>query len=183
MNPILFYILAGGGLGAVLGYLGKCSSGACPLMATWWRGTLYGAAIGALFCVASGCGGSSAAMNQSTANVKHITDAEFDAEVTQSARPVVVDCYATWCGPCRQLAPIVDKLADDYAGRIKFVKVNVDESPKTAQQFQVSAIPTLLFFKDGRLVATTVGLLGKQELGSKLDGLLQTNPPPVATGP
>jgi thioredoxin len=77
---------------------------------------------------------------------------------------VVVDCYATWCGPCRRLAPIVDKLADEYAGKIKFVKVNVDESPKVAQQFNIEGIPTLLFFNDGKLASTSVGLLTKEDL-------------------
>jgi thioredoxin 1 len=182
MSHILFYMLVGGGLGAALVYLGKCSSGACPLTATWWRGALYGAVVAALFCVVSGCGGNSAAMNQSTANVKHITDAEFDAEVTQSTQPVVVDCYATWCGPCRQLAPIVDNLADEYSGKIKFVKVNVDESPKLSQKFQIQGIPTLLFFRDGKLVDTSVGLLEKQELTVRLDALLQTNSVPAVTG-
>jgi thioredoxin 1 len=134
-----------------------------------------------LFYSVSGCG-DSAAMNQSSANVKHITDAEFDAEVTRAALPVVADLYATWCGPCRQLAPTMDALADQYAGKIKFVKVNVDESPKLAQQFKVEAIPTLLFFKDGKLAGTSVGLLTKADLIGRLDSLLQTNAPPAAPG-
>lgn len=114
-------------------------------------------------------------MNQSTANVKHITEAEFDAEVIRSAVPVVVDFYATWCGPCRQLAPTMDSLADQYAGRIKFVKVNVDESPKLAQQFQVEGIPMLLFLQNGKSAGTSVGLVAKEDLILRLDSLLQTN--------
>ena len=121
-------------------------------------------------------------MNQSTANVKHITDADFDAEVMQSAVPVIMDFYATWCGPCRQLAPTMDSLADQYAGKIKFVKVNVDESPKVAQQFQVEGIPMLVFLQNGKTAGTSVGLVAKEDLILRLDSLLQTNTQPAATG-
>lgn len=183
MSSLLFYILIGGGIGATVGYLNKCKSGACPLVATWRRGALYGAVLAGAFCFATGCGSGSAEMNQSTANVKHITDAEFEAEVTQATLPVVVDCYATWCGPCKLLSPIVDALADKYAGKIKFVKVNVDESPKVSQVFQVQAIPTLLYFKNGKLVTTSVGLLPKSELIQRLETLLTTNAPPTAAAP
>ncbi len=175
MQSLLICALVGGSLGALLGYLCKCNSRACPLTANWRRGAVNGAGLAVLLCAINGCGGNSAAMNQSTANVKHITGAEFDAEVTKAAQPVVVDCYATWCGPCRQLAPIVDSLADEYAGKIKFVKVNVDESPKVAQRFNVEGIPTLLFFKDGKLVNTSVGLLPKEDLIMRLDLLTGTS--------
>jgi len=181
MPSLLIYLLIGASLGARLGYPGRCNSGACPLMANRCRGALYGAMMALLFYSVSGCGNSTA-MNQSSANVRHITDAEFEAEVTQVARPVVADFYATWCGPCRQLAPTVDALADQYAGKVKFVKVNVDESPKLAQQFKVEAIPTLLFFKNGKLAESSVGLVTKAELIGRLDILLQTNAPPPPPG-
>ena len=141
-STLLIYLLIGGGVGAGLGYFGSCKSGACPLTANWRRGTFVGALIGLVIYLSSG-GGSSSTMNQSTANVKHITEAEFDREVTQATLPVVVDFYATWCGPCRQLAPTMDSLADQYAGKIKFVKINVDESPKLAQKFQVDLKPAV----------------------------------------
>lgn len=176
MTPtLLIYALLGGGLGALLGYFGQCSSGACPLTANWRRGAIYGAVLATVFYFASGQPGNAPEMNRSTASVKHITTAEFDAEVTQAALPVVADFYATWCGPCRRLAPVVDKLADQYAGKIKFVKVNVDESPKLAAQFQVEGIPTLLFFKGGKLAGTSVGLVAREDLIAKLDSLVQTN--------
>jgi thioredoxin len=179
MSSFLFYILIGGGLGAALGHFNQCKTGTCPLTANWRRGALYGVVLAGLFCFASGCGVDSKTMNQSTANVKHITDAEFDAEVVQSSLPVVADCYATWCGPCKMLSPIVDALADEYAGKIKFVKVNVDESPKTAQQFQIQAIPTLLYFKDGKLASTSMGLLSKADLAGRLELLISTHTPPT----
>jgi thioredoxin 1 len=181
-STLLFYLLLGGGAGAALGYFGSCKSGACPLTANWRRGALFGAVIGLLFYFSSGGAADSTAMNQSTANVKHITDTEFDAEVTQATLPVAVDFYATWCGPCRQLAPTMDSLADQYAGKIIFVKVNVDESPKLAQQFNIEGIPMLLFFKIGKLANTSVGLLPKEDLVLRLEALLQTNAQPAIPG-
>ena len=183
MTATLFiYLLIGGGIGATLGYFGKCSSAACPLTANWRRGSIYGAVMAALFYFVSGRGVGAVEINQSTANVKHITDAEFDTEVTQAAQPVVVDFYATWCGPCRQLAPTMDSLADQYAGKIKFIKVNVDESPKLAQKFQVEGIPKLVFLQHGKTAGTTVGLVAKEDLILRLDSLLQTNAQPAAAG-
>jgi thioredoxin 1 len=180
MLPLIFSVLIGGGLGAALGYFGKCSSGACPLTANPWRGAIYGAVLGLVFHFLSG-NRNATAMNQSSANVTHITQDQFATEVTQATLPVVVDFYATWCGPCRQLAPVMDSLADQYAGKIKFVKVNVDESPKLAQIFQVEGIPMLVFLQHGETAGTSAGLIAKEDLIRRLDLLLQTNLPPTAT--
>jgi len=126
----------------------------------------------AIACVAIlmlvGCGNPSA-MNESTANVKHITQGEFADEVTRCTSPVVADFYATWCGPCRMLSPMLDKLAGGYADKIKFVKINVDESPGLAQNFQVQAIPTLIFFKDGKVADRLTGLPDEADLKAKLE--------------
>ncbi len=111
------------------------------------------------------------AMNESTADVKHITQGEFADEVTRCATPVVADFYATWCGPCRMLSPMLDRMAGGYTDKIKFVKINVDESPGLAQNFQVQAIPTLIFFKDGKVADRLTGLPEKAELKAKLDAL------------
>jgi thioredoxin 1 len=124
----------------------------------------------ALLFLAAACDQPSA-MNASSANVKHIAQAEFPAEVSQFSGPVVVDFYATWCGPCRRLSPMVDKLADGFAGKIKFVKVNVDESPVLAQNYHVEAIPTLIFFKAGKLADRLTGLPAEADLKSKLETL------------
>jgi len=118
----------------------------------------------------AGCGNPSA-MNESTANVKHITQGEFAEQVTGATGAVVVDFYATWCGPCRELSPMLDSAAGSFADKIKFFKVNVDESPGLAQNFQVQAIPTLLFFKDGKLADRTTGLLSESDLKDKLAAL------------
>lgn len=108
-------------------------------------------------------------MNKSTANVKHITQGEFEKEVTRSTDAVVADFYAPWCGPCRVLAPMFEKLAAGYPGKIKFVKINVDESPGIAQNFQVQSIPTLIFFRDGKVAERITGLPTEADLKAKLD--------------
>ena len=174
MSALILCILIGGGLGAVLGRLGKRSAGHWPLLANWQRGALFGALVGAMFFFVTGIGGS-AAMNQSTANVKRITEENFDAEVIHAAKPVVVDFYATWCGPCKVLSPMLDELAASFTNEIKFVKVNVDEAPDLSQRFNVQGIPTLLAFKNGKIVDSIVGLLPPDELKSHLDALAETN--------
>jgi thioredoxin len=163
-------LLIGGGLGALLGRLGRCRSGACPLLANWKRGAVYGAVLGLLFYSASGCAGGS---EQPPKNMKQIVEANFDSEVTQAKMPVVVDFYAPWCGPCRMLSPRLDALAGDYSGKIKFVQVNVDNAPSLSQKFNVQAIPMVLFFgKDGKLVTSSVGLVSVETLRSKLNELI-----------
>ena len=129
---------------------------------------LFPVLAGATLLVLTGCG-NPAAMNESTANVKHITQGEFADEVTRCATPVVADFYATWCGPCRMLSPMLDKLAGSYANKIKFVKINVDESPGLAQNFQVQAIPTLIFFKDGKVADRITGVPEEADLKASLD--------------
>jgi len=119
----------------------------------------------------AGCGNPSA-MNESTPNVKHITQGEFSDEVTRCPQPVVVDFYATWCGPCQAMAPLLDRVAGDYTGKIKFVKVNVDESPGLAQNYEVQAIPLVLMFKDGKLAERMPGVPVEADLRAKLDALV-----------
>ena len=112
-----------------------------------------------------------AAMNKSSPNVRHITQDEFTNEVTRCSQPVVVDFYATWCEPCRVLSPLLDRVADDYTNKIKFVKVNVDESPELAQIYQVQTLPMVLIFKDGKVTDLISVLPTEAELRIKLDVL------------
>ena len=98
------------------------------------------------------------------ANAKAVTDADFESEVEKNDGLTVVDFWATWCGPCRMIAPILDQLAVEYQGKVKVTKLDVDSNIKTASRFNVRSIPTILFFKDGKLVDQVVGAVPKPTL-------------------
>ncbi len=105
-------------------------------------------------------------------NVVELSDADFDQTVRNSQVPVLVDFWAPWCGPCRMLAPIIEQVANEYAGKAKICKMNTDESRDTALEFGISAIPTLILFKDGKVQKKWVGLTSKNDITSTIDGLL-----------
>jgi thioredoxin 1 len=106
------------------------------------------------------------------AKPREVTDAEFDQEVLKSDLPVLVDFWAPWCGPCRMVAPIVEELAQEYDGRVKFVKVNTDDNVGTAVRYGIRSIPTLLVFKGGQPVAQVIGFRPKSELKKVLEKAL-----------
>jgi thioredoxin 1 len=101
-----------------------------------------------------------------------INETNFDSEVLQSTQPVLVDFWAEWCGPCKMIAPVLEEIANDQAGRIKIAKVNVDDNPALAVRFGIRSIPTLLYFADGRLHNQTVGAVSKQRIVSDLEALM-----------
>jgi thioredoxin 1 len=107
-----------------------------------------------------------------SANVKHVTDATFEADVLKSDKPVLVDFWAPWCGPCRAIAPIIDELADQYAGKLKVVKINVDDNPSTPMRYNVRGIPNLLIIKDGQVKNQIVGAVPKSNLVKAVDTAL-----------
>ena len=104
--------------------------------------------------------------------IKHVTDATFDADVLKSGTPVLVDYWAEWCGPCKMIAPILEEIATEQAGKIRIGKLNVDDAPATAQQFQVMSIPTLILFKDGEVQKRVVGARGKGQLLEEISAFL-----------
>ena len=100
------------------------------------------------------------------------TDSNFESEVINSDLPVLIDLYADWCGPCKMIAPIVEQLANEYAGKVKIGKLDVDKNGVTAQRYRVMSIPTLLVFKGGKVVDTIVGAVPKSHLEAKLKAVL-----------
>ncbi|MBU0602272.1 MAG: thioredoxin TrxA [Gammaproteobacteria bacterium] len=105
-------------------------------------------------------------------HIHHVTDASFEAEVVKADLPVLVDYWAEWCGPCKMIAPILDEVARDYAGKLRVAKVNIDENQETPAKFGIRGIPTLMLFKDGNVEATKVGALSKSQLTAFLDSHL-----------
>lgn len=101
--------------------------------------------------------------------IKHVSDASFEADVLKSDKPVLVDFWAEWCGPCKMIAPILDDIAGSYDGKLAIAKVNVDENRNTPGQFGIRGIPTLMLFKNGELAATQVGAVSKAQLTAFID--------------
>lgn len=104
--------------------------------------------------------------------VLEVNDQNFENEVIKAGTPVVVDFWAPWCGPCRMLAPVTEKLADAYSGKVKFCKINVDENPEMSKKYQVMSIPLVLFFKDGKQKDSSLGAVPETMLKPKVEALL-----------
>ena len=102
-------------------------------------------------------------------HIHHVTDANFEAEVLQSTKPVLVDYWAEWCGPCKMIAPVLDEIANEYGEKLKVVKLNIDENQSTPPKYGIRGIPTLMLFKNGNVEATKVGALSKSQLTAFID--------------
>ena len=105
-------------------------------------------------------------------HIVHISDESFEEEVLQSKRPVLIDYWAEWCGPCKMIAPVLDEIATEYSDRLKVVKLNIDDNPQTPPKYGIRGIPTLMVFKNGQVEATKVGSVSKAQLTAFLDDSL-----------
>jgi len=170
MNTLLG-VLIGAFVGAVIGRKGRCKSGACPLISNPYFGGLYGALLGAMLAGLLSCspgGGVPKSLEGSSKKVvtqERLTnviqlqsEGEFDQVVLQSPVPVVVDCWAAWCSPCRAQAPILEQLANRQGDHMRIVKVNVDELEGLTRRFDIRGIPTLIIFRDGKERTRLIGL-------------------------
>lgn len=108
----------------------------------------------------------------SSKNIVHVSDASFENDVLGGDLPVLVDFWAEWCGPCRMIAPILDEIASEYAGRLQVAKINIDENPATPPRFNIRGIPTLILFKEGAVAAQKVGAVSKSQLTAFIDSAL-----------
>lgn len=102
-------------------------------------------------------------------NILYVSDDTFEEEVLKADQPVLVDYWAEWCGPCKMIAPILDEIADEYAGKLRIAKLNIDENPGTPPKYGIRGIPTLMLFKDGNVEATKVGAVSKSQLTAFID--------------
>lgn len=104
--------------------------------------------------------------------IVHLTDDSFEEEVLKSSEPVLVDYWAEWCGPCKMIAPVLDEIAEEFAGKLKIGKLNIDDNPDTPPRYGIRGIPTLMLFKDGEVEATKVGAVSKSQLTAFIDSNL-----------
>jgi thioredoxin 1 len=107
--------------------------------------------------------------------ISQVSDDQFDEQVLKSSEPVLVDFWAEWCGPCKMIAPILDEVAQSYAGKLKVAKINIDQNQKTPRNYNVRGIPTLMIFKDGKVQATQIGAVSKTQLTQLIDKTLMTS--------
>jgi thioredoxin 1 len=170
---LLVGLLVGGSLGATMGYFGKCTTGACPLTANPLRGGMIGAMLGGLLAFSAGSSRGSAETGGGDLHINSVED--FDARVLGAQRPVLVDFYSNGCGPCRMLAPTIEKLAKQYVGRAVVVKVDVDRLSALAGRYGIQAIPAVLFFQSGKEVERLVGLRPQGAYSEVLDRLIDSS--------
>jgi thioredoxin 1 len=167
---ILFGILTGGLIGAGLGYVGKCSSGTCPLTANPYRGAVYGAVMGALLVSVFS---QMPKKVEDSPNIVHVkSESDFKTRVLDANRICLVELFSNRCPPCRILAPTISSLADKYVGRALVCKVNVDQVAAIAKRYDINAIPTVIFIKDGKELGRLVGLQSETKYVALLDNLI-----------
>ena len=170
MLKAIVILLIGAGVGALMGYFGKCADGSCPLTANPYRGAAWGAFLAFIVAYPMILGALRKPVPPSP-NLIHIANAsDFRAEIAEGVS--LIDFYADWCGPCRSLAPTINELADAYKGRVKVIKINVDDFPELARDYNASSIPNVVILKDGKEAARIVGARGLSSYKTELDKLL-----------
>ena len=173
----LLGIIAVGGIGGfLLGSTRSCEDGGCPLTATPLRGSVYGACLAALFGLStlqsSGCRPAPPERAPSPHLVALSSSADFESKVLSSSLPCLVDFYADWCGPCKQLSPVMHELADDFSGRARIVKVNVDDHGELAKRYGVRSIPDVRLFVGGEVVEQFIGVQPKSRYSEGIEKAL-----------
>lgn len=155
MLKAIVILIIGAGIGALMGYFGKCADGTCPLTANPYRGALWGLFLAGIIAYPMLTNALRKPVPDSV-NLIHVKNVEeFNAEIAKGM--CLVDFYADWCGPCRSLAPTINKLADDYKGKVKVIKINVDDFPDLARKYNANSIPNVLILVDGIEVDRMVG--------------------------
>lgn len=169
---VVFTLAVGAALGGLLGYYGKCTTGTCPLTATPGRGALYGMALAALFAIPSVMSRAREEVPENSAVVHIGTVADFEQYVLKAGLPVLVDFYSPTCPPCRQLSPIIEKVADQYRDRAVVAKVNVYDIPQLAEKYDISSIPAVILFSNGQETQRIIGYNREQTYTSQLNSLM-----------
>ena len=163
--------LVGGGIGFAIGYFGRCTGGACPLTSNWYISTGLAVFFGVMLALGAPRG--AVAMGYQSPHVTALRQNDFWEEVNGCQLPVIVEFYSHECAPCRRFSPTFNELADAYAGRVRFYRIDVEEAGTVAKQVGVDRMPALALFRDGHLAAATMeGLQEEAAVRSVLDGLL-----------
>ena len=168
---IIGIITIGAVIGGIIGYYGKCSTGQCPLTSTPWGGAIWGGLLASI--IALTIFNKPPKVPDAPTIVKVTAAAEFATLLAESQQPILVDFYADWCGPCRNLAPLINKLSDDFSGRAKIVKINIDNAAELAQKYQVSSIPCVIIFNQGKETDRFVGVRLYQDYSNALNKHIQ----------
>ncbi len=171
MLKIVLGVLIGGAVGALIGYKGRCSTGACPLTSSPYVGGMFGAVLGLMIAgllISPESGGSLLAGGAESGFLHAASAEEFDQMIAESEGPVLVDFWATWCPPCKAQGKILDEMAGEFEGKVRVVKVDVDEAGELAARHGIRSIPTLLVIEGGEVQERVVGVQSPEELRSLL---------------
>lgn len=171
---LLICVAGGALLGGLFGFFKRRKETDSPSRSGWQRTATAGAIVGLIYYTAFG----SSMFFHEPKNIRPVSEKDFASALATADKPVVVDFFATWCGPCKMLSPRLDKLAGEFSNQVEFLSVDVDQAPELSAKYDVQTIPMILFFnKDRQLTDTSVGLLSEGKLRSRLTALVETSSP------